>query len=63
MIRIAEANARMHLREYVSEDDVNMAIRIMLESFIDTQKFSVMKSMAKVSQISILAFEIFMLKH
>ncbi|RDD43855.1 DNA replication licensing factor mcm2 [Trichoplax sp. H2] len=47
MIRIAEANARMHLREYVSEDDVNMAIRIMLESFIDTQKFSVMKGMAK----------------
>ena len=51
MIRIAEANARMHLREYVSEDDVNMAIRIMLESFIDTQKFSVMKSMAKVGRI------------
>merc|ERR1711962_1462727 len=47
MIRMAEAHARMHLREYVSEDDVNMAIRIMLESFIDTQKFSVMRSMRK----------------
>ena len=34
-------------REFVREDDVNMAIRVMLESFIDTQKFSVMKSMKR----------------
>ncbi|CAI5767388.1 DNA replication licensing factor MCM2 [Podarcis lilfordi] len=47
MIRMAEAHARMHLRDYVVEDDVNMAIRVMLESFIDTQKFSVMRSMRK----------------
>ena len=45
---MAEANAKMHLREYISEDDVNMAIRVMLESFIDTQKFSVMRNMRKV---------------
>lgn len=48
MIRTAEAHAKMHLRDYVLEDDVNMAIRVMLESFIDTQKFSVMRSMRKV---------------
>ncbi|XP_063797254.1 DNA replication licensing factor MCM2 [Pseudophryne corroboree] len=47
MLRMAEAHARMHLRDYVVEDDVNMAIRVMLESFIDTQKFSVMRSMRK----------------
>merc|ERR1719369_138768 len=47
MIRMAEAHARMHLRDYVHEDDVNMAIRVMLESFIDTQKFSVMRQMKK----------------
>merc|ERR1739838_1198767 len=47
MIRIAEAHAKMHLREFVREDDVNMAIRVMLESFIDTQKFSVMKAMKR----------------
>ncbi|XP_054711907.1 DNA replication licensing factor mcm2-like [Uloborus diversus] len=47
LIRMAEANARMHLKDYVQEDDVNMAIRVMLESFIDTQKFSVMRSMKK----------------
>lgn len=45
---MAEAHAKMHLRDYVLEDDVNMAIRVMLESFIDTQKFSVMRSMRKV---------------
>ncbi|EHA97933.1 DNA replication licensing factor MCM2 [Heterocephalus glaber] len=47
MIRMAEAHTRIHLRDYVIEDDVNMAIRVTLESFIDTQKFSVMRSMRK----------------
>jgi len=47
MIRMAESHAKMHLREFVSEDDVNMAIRVMLESFIDTQKYSVMKNMKR----------------
>lgn len=50
MIRLAEAHARLHLREHVLEDDVNMAIRVMLESFINTQKYSVMRSMAKTFQ-------------
>lgn len=49
MIRLAEAHAKLHLREYVIDDDVNMAIRVMLESFIDTQKYSVMRTMRKVS--------------
>ncbi len=49
IIRIAEAHARMHLREYVHSDDVDMAIRVMLESFIDTQKYAVMRNMRKVS--------------
>ena len=38
VIRLAEASAKMHLRQYVTEDDVNMAIRVVLESFIETQK-------------------------
>ena len=53
MIRMAEAHAKIHLRDYVLEDDVNMAIRVMLESFIDTQKFSVMRSMRKVRGFSL----------
>lgn len=56
MIRMAEAHARMHLRDYVMEDDVNMAIRVMLESFIDTQKFSVMRSMRKVGMVWLACF-------
>jgi DNA replication licensing factor MCM2 len=47
IIRISEAHARMHLREYVNEDDVNMAIRVAIESFIDTQKYSITKTMKK----------------
>merc|ERR1719454_1844087 len=47
MIRIAKAHAKMHLREFVSEDDVNMAMRVMLESFIDTQKFTIARQMRK----------------
>jgi DNA replication licensing factor MCM2 len=34
MVRMAEANARMHLRDMVEQQDIDMAIRIMLESFI-----------------------------
>ncbi|CAN8025282.1 unnamed protein product, partial [Ixodes persulcatus] len=48
MIRLAEAHARLHLRQHVLEEDVNMAIRVMLESFISTQKYSVMRTMEKV---------------
>lgn len=47
---MSEAHARMHLRDYVQEDDLNMAVRMMLESFIETQKYSVMKSMKQVFQ-------------
>eukprot|EP00939_MAST-03C_sp_MAST-3C-sp1_P003584 g3584.t1 len=45
IIRISEAHARMHLRDHVREDDVDVAIRVMLESFISAQKHAVMKPM------------------
>jgi DNA replicative helicase MCM subunit Mcm2 (Cdc46/Mcm family) len=45
---MAESHARMHLRSYVTEDDVDMAIRVMLDSFISTQKFGVQKALQKV---------------
>jgi DNA replication licensing factor MCM2 len=47
MIRMSEAHAKIHLRDSVNEVDVNMAIRVMLESFISTQKFSVMRRLQK----------------
>jgi len=47
ILRLAEARAKLHLREYVRSDDVDMAIRIMLESFIDTQKKSIQETLKK----------------
>jgi DNA replication licensing factor MCM2 len=47
IIRMSEAHAKMHLRDYVTDDDVNVAIRVMVESFISTQKFSVKKALER----------------
>lgn len=47
MIRMSEARAAMHLREYVNDDDIDAAIKTMLESFISTQKLSVQKTMRR----------------
>lgn len=49
VIRMSEAHARMNLRDSVTDTDVNMSIRMMLESFIEAQKFSVMKKMKAVN--------------
>ena len=38
---------KMHLRAYVIEDDVNLAMRVVLESFIETQKFTIARQMRK----------------
>lgn len=48
MIRMSEAHARMHLRQHVTQEDVDMAIRVLLDSFISTQKFGVQKALQKV---------------
>ncbi|EJW82932.1 hypothetical protein WUBG_06154 [Wuchereria bancrofti] len=37
----------MHLRSYVCDEDVDVAVRVILESFINTQKASVMRQMRK----------------
>ena len=47
LIRMSEAHAKMHLREYVSDDDINIAIRQLVGSFIQTQKYSVQKTLEK----------------
>lgn len=47
MIRMSESHARMHLRNYVAEEDVDMAIRVLLDSFISTQKYGVQKALQK----------------
>jgi len=47
MIRMAEACARIHLRQTVRDEDINFGIRVMLESFISSQKFGVQRSLRK----------------
>lgn len=47
LIRLAEAHAKIHLRSYVCDDDVDVAVRVILESFISTQKASIMRQMRK----------------
>ncbi|CAB4414153.1 unnamed protein product [Rhizophagus irregularis] len=41
MLRLAEAHARMHLRTYTNKIDVEIAIDVVLQSFFDSQKFSI----------------------
>jgi len=41
VLRMAEAHAKMHLRDYVRSDDIDLAIETLLESFLQSQKLSV----------------------
>jgi len=47
IMRMATAHAKMHLRDYVRDDDMDAAIKIMLESFIVAQKFSIRRSLRR----------------
>lgn len=49
---MAEAHAKLHLRSYVTNDDINEATKIMLQCFINTQKASIMRQMKKVKHFS-----------
>jgi DNA replication licensing factor MCM2 len=46
---MSEARARMHLRDYVRQDDLDVAIQVMLHSFLSANKISIAKSLRKVS--------------
>jgi DNA replication licensing factor MCM2 len=47
LIRISEAHAKMNLRDYIRAEDIDLAIKIMLESFLQSQKFSIAKNLRK----------------
>jgi len=47
VIRMAEATAKMHLRDHVRTDDIDSAIEMLLESFLQTQKLSVTRQLSK----------------
>lgn len=48
---MAEASAKMHLREYVRTDDVDLAISVAIGSFVSAQKLSVKRSLERVRVI------------
>lgn len=54
MIRMAEASARMSLREYVRADDIDLAISVAIESFVNAQKMSIKKTLQRVRELSFL---------
>lgn len=43
VIRMSEAWAKMHLRDHVRTDDIDNAIEMLLNSFLQSQKISVMR--------------------
>jgi len=43
ILRMSEASAKMSLREYVRSDDIDFAIGVLLDSFIQSQKYTVGK--------------------
>jgi len=47
MIRMAEAHARMHLRDAVTSADMAVSIRCMVESFVSTQKASAQRDLRR----------------
>jgi DNA replication licensing factor MCM2 len=55
MIRMAEASAKMALREYVRPDDIDLAISVAVESFVNTQKLSIKRTLQRVRYLRLLA--------
>lgn len=47
MIRMAEASAKMALREYVRADDIDLAIEVAVNSFVNAQKMSIKKTLQR----------------
>ena len=56
MIRMAEASAKMALREFVRADDIDLAIEVAVSSFVNAQKTSIKKTLQRVSIIPVLFF-------
>ena len=47
VIRMSEAHAKIHLRTNVRSDDIDFAIEMLLESFLQSQKVSVSRQLSK----------------
>lgn len=49
-IRMAEASAKMHLRNTVRSDDIDLAIQVTIASFVNAQKLSIKKQLERVGR-------------
>jgi DNA replication licensing factor MCM2 len=58
MIRMSEASAKMHLREYVRSDDIDLAIQVTVGSFVNAQKMSIKKTLERVSSFFLILFSL-----
>lgn len=47
MIRMSEASAKMHLRDHVRADDIDLAIQVTVGSFVNAQKMSIKKTLER----------------
>ena len=47
ILRIAEAHAKMELREIVRSEDIDFSIQMMLQSFLQSQKYSIANALTK----------------
>lgn len=50
ILRVAEAFAKMRLSDFVSQSDLNRAIRVSIDSFVGAQKYSVRQKLRKSFQ-------------
>jgi DNA replication licensing factor MCM2 len=50
VIRMSEAHAKLYLRDYVTHSDIDFAIDMLLESFLQTQKLSVGRQLSNKLQ-------------
>ena len=50
VIRMSEAHAKLYLRDYVSHNDIDFAIDMLLESFLQSQKLSVARQLSQKLQ-------------
>lgn len=44
---MSEASAKMHLRDYVRADDIDLAIQVTVGSFVNAQKMSIKKTLER----------------
>lgn len=48
---MAEASAKMCLREYVRTDDIDLAISVAVGSFVSAQKLTIKKTLERVGGV------------